>query len=119
MFGSPEWQTYSEKNKTYMSKYHATFFCTFYTDPYSSQVQEFNRLFHNWFKRDPLSTYPQYGLLGYDTGKFFLTGLHEYGLNFAEQVSQLRIGALQNPMQFESLSNGNGFTNTYFRFVSY
>ena len=35
------------------------------------------------------------------------------------QVSQLRIGALQNPMQFESLSNGNGFTNTYFRFVSY
>lgn len=119
LFGHPEWQTFSEKNKGYMSKYHASFFCTFYTDPYSSQVQDFNRQFHNWFKRDQMATYPLYGLLGYDTGKFFLSGLHEYGLTFAENASSMRVAALQNPMQFEQLSNGNGFINTYFRIVSF
>ena len=119
LFGFPEWQTFSDKNKGYMSKYHASFFCTFYTDPYSSQVQDFNRLFHNWFKRDQMATYPQYGLLGYDTGKFFLTGLHEYGLTFPENACSMRVTALQNPMQFEQLSNGNGYINTYFRIVSY
>ena len=119
LFGCPEWQTFSDRNKGYMSKYHASFFCTFYTDPYSSQVQDFNRLFHNWFKRDQMATYPQYGLLGYDTGKFFLSGLHEYGLTFLDNAASMRIAALQNPMKFEQLSNGNGFINTYFRIVSF
>lgn len=119
LFGFPEWQTFSDKNKGYMSKYHASFFCTFYTDPYSTQVQDFNRLFHNWFKRDQMATYPQYGLLGYDTGKFFLSGLHEYGLTFPENASSVRVAALQNPMQFEQVGNGNGFINTYFRIVNY
>lgn len=119
MFGFPEWQTFSEKNKQSMRKYHASFFCTFYTDPTSTQVQDFNRQFKFWFKRDQMNTYPQYGLLGYDTGKFFLTGLHQYGLDFMNNSTSMRIAALQNPMQFERLSSGFGYANTHFRIVSF
>lgn len=119
LFGFPEWQAFSEKNKQNLRKYHAAFFCTFYADPSSTQVQDFNRQFRYWFKRDPMGTYPQYGLLGYDTARFFLSGLNQYGREFKENSTSLRVAALQNPMQFELLPGGNGFSNTYFRIVSF
>lgn len=118
LFGFPEWQTFSEKNKANMRKYHASFFCTFYADPSSTQVQEFNRNFKYWYRREQQATYPQYGLLGYDTAKFFITGLHQYGMNFMDSSVELRVPALQNPMQYRP-QEGNGFINSYFRIVSF
>ena len=119
LFGYPEWQAFNEKNKISMRKYHAAFYCTFYTDPYSSQVQDFNQKFRYWFKREAMGTYPQYGLLGYDTAKFFVSGLQQYGIGFMDNSTSLRIPALQNPMMFEKQPGNGGFINTYFRIVSF
>ena len=119
LFGYPEWQTFSDKNKQSMRKYHAAFFCTFYTDPTSAQVLDFNQKFRFWFKRDQMGTYPQYGLLGYDTAKFFVSGLQQHGLDFMDNSTSLRIPALQNPMMFEKQAGNGGFVNTYFRIVSF
>lgn len=110
LFGYPEWQTYNETNTRLLRKYRASFFATFYTNPQSSSVQAFDRKFQSWFKRDQSVTVPRYGLLGYDVGRYFLTGVHEYGNEFTRHQQEFSVPALQNPMRFRS--RGGSFVNT-------
>ena len=118
LFGFPEWQTFSDKNKQNLRKYHASFFTTFYTNPNAGDTQNFNQKFRSWFKRNQFSSVPLYGLLGYDVGKYFLTGIYEHGSNFMQNAPSMRVPALQNPMQFERAAAGNGFVNCAIRIIS-
>ena len=118
LFGYPEWQTFAEKNKQNMRKFHASFFCTFYTNTTDVEVQNFNRRFNQWFKRDQFAAHPLFGLLGYDVGNYFLEGIKTYGSAFCSKQDEIRTPSLQNPMQFEQKSSDSGFVNTYVRIVS-
>ena len=118
LFGYPEWQTFKESNKQSMRKYNASIFATFYTNSRSSDVSNFNAKFKSWFKRDQFNSYPLFGLLGYDVGHFFITGLNKFGNKFCERQSGHNVSALQNPMHFEKRGAENGFVNTSLKIIS-
>lgn len=115
LFGYPEWQTYNDANTRALRKYRASFFATFHTNPQASDVQAFDRKFLNWFKREQTVTVPRYGLLGYDVGRYFLKGIHEYGDQFMQHQQDISVPALQNPMRFR-FRNG-AFVNTSIRII--
>ncbi len=118
LFGYPEWQTFKEYNKQNMRKYNASIFATFYTNSRSSDVSNFNAKFKDWFKRDQFNSYPLFGLLGYDVGNFFISGLSKFGNKFCERQDGVNVTALQNPMRFEKRSGDNGFVNTSLKIIS-
>lgn len=117
LFGYPEWQTFSEKNKQAMRKYGCEFFASFYTNKEASDVKNFNSRFAKWFKRDQYKAWPLYGLLGYDVAHFFVTGIRQLGPEFIEQPSNVKINTLQNPMLFQRANKDNGFINMHVSIV--
>lgn len=117
LFGFPEWQAFSERNKSALQTYHSSFFTTFYTNPNAVDMKRFEQKFQENFKRSQYSSVPLYGALGYDVGNYFLEGVHHFGTEFVTDPQGLDIKALQNPMLFERGNTNNGFINTSIRII--
>lgn len=115
LFGYPEWQTYSNQ-KSKLQKYNATFYTTFFANPTSSAVTQFNHSFTKWFRRDQVKAYPSYGLLGYDIGNYFIRGLNEYGSAFKTE-SKVKYNGLQTSFHFERMDNSGASLNNSLKFV--
>lgn len=120
LFGYTDWQAFASKYKAAFSKYHCTFFTSFYNNPDDIKSINFNARFRNQFKRDQFNTYPRYGMLGYDTANFFILNYYEQSNKFYEKIPALRSkGALQNPMQFSKLNPTSGYINNALMKVTY
>jgi len=119
LFGYPEWQTY-ESN--YLKDYHnhgTYFYSSFYVDKNSSDIEDFEANFKEWYQKNLQNTYPQYAILGYDTALYFLTALHRYGRNFETQLNSVNVKTLQFAFNFERVNNWGGFINTGLFLVHY
>ena len=119
LFGYPEWQTY-EGN--YLKDYHkhgVYFYSSFYVDNNAMETKNFEQNFKKWFSKKPQNTYPQYAMLGYDTGLYFLTALHKYGKNFETKLNNLNVDTTQFAFNFERVNNWGGFINTGLYLVNY
>ncbi len=121
MFGYPEWQNLTGKNKDQLKKYQATFFTTFYTNTEDVNTRTFESNFRRWFKRDQLLSCPKFGAIGYDIGCFFISGMRKSGADFINNVSTYSNSeaALQNPLSFDRSSSANGYVNNAVMFVRY
>ena len=121
LFGYPEWQTFSQENMNKLRLYHCSFFTSFYADLNSEEVLEFNKKFHEKFKRDQYNSRPLYGLLGYDVSNYFIGGLQKFGTKFISCQDLIEeVPALQHPMHFDhNSSRQNGFTNQNIRIVHF
>lgn len=119
LFGYPEWQTY-EYN--YLKDYHnhgTYIYTSFYVDKNDPDTEAFEKNFRKWYNKDTQKTYPQYAMLGYDTGLFFLTALHRYGKNFEASLNGLKVNTTQFAFNFERANNWSGFINTGMYLVHY
>lgn len=119
LFGYPEWQTY-ESN--YLKNYHnhgTYFYSSFYVDKDAQETIDFERNFKKWYKKDLQNTYPQYAMLGYDTGLYFLTALYKNGKNFETKLSNINVNTVQFAFNFERVNNWGGFINTGLYLVNY
>lgn len=72
VFGYPEWQTYHAISPQ-LAKVNATFYTPFYADTKGSGYKGFQKDFVLWFSHSIGNTYPKYSVLGYDTGRYFLS----------------------------------------------
>lgn len=72
-FGYPEWQTYGNSISQKLKKIEGTFYTTFFSEPENSTYKEFEKEFRGWYEHGLGTTYPRYSLLGYDTGRYFIT----------------------------------------------
>ena len=117
LFGYPEWQTFADANKEQMRKWNASYFATFHTDASASASQRFNRNFERWFKRAQYAAYPLYGQHGYDIGLHFLKAIDQFGTDFISHQADAQAPALQWPMQFKRLGQGDGFRNSCLRII--
>ena len=119
LFGYPEWQTY-ENN--YLKDYHnygTYFYSSFYVENDAMETEDFVRDFKKWYKKDLKKTYPQYAMLGYDTGLYFLTALHRNGKNFETRLNNLNVNTIQFAFNFDRVNNWGGFINTGLYLVNY
>jgi len=119
LFGYPEWQVHSTKYSEDFFRLNTTFYTFFYTDPTSRDVKAFYSTFYKWYSRVIDNNFPKYGLLGYDTGIYFIRLIHKYGSRFDSNINDLKYRGLQTDFYFERVNNWGGFINTNMYLINY
>ena len=61
--------------------------------------------------------YPKYGMLGFDTGYFFLKGLSKYGSELEKNLPLMDLTPIQTGFKFQRVNNWGGFVNKKVFFV--
>lgn len=112
LFGYPAWQVVSSERLDDFFRLNVTFHSIYYANPTSPQVKSFNNRYLKWYSRDMINIFPKYGILGYDTGMFFIQCLHRYGTSFDTNINKLNYTGIQTDFYFERANNWGGFINT-------
>jgi hypothetical protein len=113
LFGYPDWQAYVKDHIDECFEWNTYFYTSFYMNNLIPDAMDFTKTYRKWYSKDMANTYPKYGMLGYDTGFYFLKELstHESG-NVA--FTPIQIG-----FKFLRASNGGGFINKQVFFVHF
>ena len=119
LFGYPAWQTYATDYADDFFRLNVSFFSVFYANPTSSKVKAFNNLYHRWYSRELINVFPKYGILGYDTGLYFIQSLQQYGTSFDTNPNRLNYKGVQMDFHFERANNWGGFINTNVYWVEF
>jgi LysM repeat protein/ABC-type branched-subunit amino acid transport system substrate-binding protein len=119
LFGYPAWQTYT---KDCLDDFHALdtyIYSLFYADNMNPNVKTFYENYKKWYSNTPLSTFPKYGMLGFDTGMFFFGALQNHGANFENSLDAVKYRSLQTGFNFERVNNWGGYINTNIYIIHY
>lgn len=119
LFGYPEWQTYTKDHLAGFYELDTYFYSSFYTNNLFPQAVNFTSAYRKWYSKDMANTYPKYGMLGFDTGYFFLYGLSKYGNEFDDDISKVDVTPIQTGFKFERANNWGGFINKKVFFVRF
>ncbi len=119
LFGYPEWQTYTNDYINNFFELDTYFYSSFYTNNLLPAAINFTNSYHKWYSKEMANTYPKYGMLGFDTGYFFLKGLSRYGTNLEDNLSKLNFTPIQTGLRFQRVNNWGGFVNTKVFFVHF
>ncbi len=94
-------------------------YSNFYADNLSPEVHQFYGKYKNWYSKTLINTFPKYGILGFDTGMFFLQALHRYGKDFEDHLDKMQYKSIQTGFDFHRVNNWGGFINTQLFIVHY
>jgi hypothetical protein len=119
LFGYPRWQTYSSKYSEGFFNLHTSFFSVYFADVTSLEIKNFYDTFYKWYGRNILSNFPKFGLLGYDTGMYFIQAVYLYGTTFDKEINEVKYRGLQTDFYFERVNNWGGFVNANLFVVDY
>ena len=119
LFGYPEWQIHAKDTRELMYEVDTYFYATFYSHYALPRVAEFQEDFIRWYNRGIQNIYPRYGMLGYDTGYFFLLAASLYGNQMHEKIEQIPFNPVQSDFKFERISEKDGFINKKFFFIHF
>lgn len=119
LFGHQTWQVYASDFSDDFFRLNTTFYTFFYANPTSPAVKSFYNRFYRWYSRDLINNVPKYGMLGYDTGRFFIEAINRFGSNFDSQVNNLNYSGVQTDFHFERVNNWGGFINTNLYLVDF
>lgn len=119
LFGYPEWQTYTNDYLASFYEIDTYFYSSFYTNNLFPAAVNFTQAYRRWYSKDMANIYPKYGMLGYDTGYFFLKGLSEYGNKMEENLGSIHVTPIQTGFKFERVNNWGGFINRKVFFVHF
>ena len=112
IFGQPNWIQFAEDKKNDVSRYNCQYFTKFISDSSINSIKELEDKFEVYFKTEQYPSYPKYGVMGYDIGKYFLNN-EKY---FIDGGDIKNINTLQTPLKFEK---SKGYFNNQIIFVSY
>ena len=119
LFGYPEWQTYGKSLRTeYLHPMDTYIFSGFYAGT-SAATTSFRTDYMKAYGKDIISTFPKFALLGYDTGKYFLSAMHKYGYDFQSSISSFYQPGLQMDFHFERANYWSGFVNKSIYFIHF
>ena len=119
LFGYPEWQTYTKDHLDAFFELDTYFYSSFYTNNLLPASIRFTSAYRRWYAKEMDDRYPKYGMLGFDTGFFFLKGMARYGNRFEEQMNQLGLVPIQTGFKFTRVNNWGGFINRKVFFVHF
>lgn len=119
LFGYPEWQTYTHDHLASFYELDTYFYSSFYTNNLFPEAVQFSSAYRKWYSKDMLNSFPKYGMLGFDTGYFFLKGLSQYGNNLENKLDKIAVTPIQTGFKFERVNNWGGFINRKVFFVHF
>ena len=119
LFGYPEWQTYTADRLQDFFDLDTYFYSSFYTNNLLPSAKNFINGYHKWYKKEMINTYPKYGMLGFDTGFYFLHGLATYGTDLENNLDRIDLTPIQTGFKFSRVSNWGGFVNKKVFFVRF
>lgn len=119
LFGYPEWQTYTKDHLESFFDLDTYFYSSFYTNDLFPAAKSFTRNYRRWYGKDMDERYPKYGMLGFDTGYFFLKGLSRYGSELENNIQRLDFTPIQTGFKFQRVNNWGGFVNKKVFFVRF
>lgn len=119
LFGYPEWQTYTRDHLESFFELDTYFYSSFYTNTLFPAAVQFTESYHKWYSKDLTSKYPNYAMLGFDTGFFFLKGLSTYGSALENNLNKMNLTAIQTGFMFERVNNWGGFINKKVFFIHF
>ena len=82
-------------------------------------MDDFYTRYKNWFSKSLINIFPKYGILGFDTGMFFLGAIRQYGPHFDNKLEQIQYKGIQTEFDFHRVNNWGGFINTNIFIVHY
>ena len=119
LFGYPEWQTYTRDHLESFFELDTYFYSSFYTNTLFPAAIQFTNNYHKWYSKDLVSKFPSYGMLGFDTGFFFLKGLSRYGSELENNLPKMNLTPIQTGFKFERVNNWGGFVNKKVFFIHF
>ena len=119
LFGYPEWQTYIRECLDDFYALNTYIYSNFYADNLSQEVHGFYHAYKKWFSKNLINTFPKYGILGFDTGMYFLGAIDKYGSNFENHLDKIHYRSIQTGFDFHRVNNWGGFINTNVFMVHY
>ncbi len=119
LFGYPEWQTYTKDHLDAFFELDTYFYSSFYTNNLLPAATNFTKDYRRWFRKDMDERYPKFGMLGFDTGYFFLKGLSLYGSDFEKNMQRMDLIPIQTGFKFQRVNNWGGFINKKVYFVHF
>ena len=76
------------------------------------KLNDYSRVFTNYFGKNTNKDLPRFDLLGYDLTSYFISIFQRYGNKFSDKIGSYNFkNGLQSQPQFERISNGSGFVN--------
>lgn len=118
LLGYPDWQTYAHQQND-LKTLNASIYSSFFLDETSYWVKEFTSKYEKWYKTGMMRIYPKYGVLGYDTGIYFLTALSRFGFDFEKKIANADISTLQTAIQLSQSKTGGCYVNDGLYIVHY
>ncbi len=119
LFGYPEWQTYTTDHLGAFFELDTYFYSSFYTNNLLPSAVHFTKSYRKWYGKDMEERYPKFGMLGFDTGYFFLKGLALYGSGLENNQQEMDLIPIQTGFKFQRVNNWGGFINKKVFFVHF
>ncbi|MGL4851564.1 MAG: amino acid ABC transporter substrate-binding protein [Phocaeicola sp.] len=119
LFGYPEWQTYTKDHLASFYELDTYFYSSFYTNTLFPEAINFSQSFRRMYSKDMANTFPKYGMLGFDTGYYFLKGLAKFGGNIENKLNSVSVTPIQTGFKFDRVNNWGGFINRKVFFVHF
>lgn len=119
LFGYPEWQTYTKDHLESFFELDTYFYSSFYTNNLLPEAINFTETYRKWYSKEMEERYPKYGMLGFDTGYFFLNGLTKYGSTLEKHLQHMNLTPIQTGFKFQRVNNWGGFVNKKVFFVHF
>ena len=119
LFGYPEWQIYTKDHLDSFFELDVYFYSSFYTNTLFPAAVQFTNNYHKWYSKDLTSKFPNYAMLGFDTGFFFLKGLSRYGSELENNLPKMNLTPIQTGFKFERVNNWGGFINKKVFFIHF
>ncbi len=119
LFGYPEWQMHTNEFMDYFYNLNTYIYTRIYVNPFGRETTEFYQKYAKWFQKELLPSYPRYGMLGFDTGMYFIQAVKQYGKNFDAHIQMMPSKSIQTAMCFRRINNWGGFINRCIYFVNF
>ena len=119
LVGYPEWQTYTNNHLENFYRFDTYAYSTFYRNPLNGRASQFENDYQKHFHETTITSWPRFGMLGYDTAYFFLKGLSTYGDALELHLGEVATTPYQHQFKFQRVSNWSGFINREVEFIHY
>ncbi len=104
-----QWKNYDKIETEYFLKLNTHFFEPSFVDYENPFVKTFVLNFREKFNVEPNDM----AFAGHDVALFFLTALMQYGDDFTDNLSKIKVNTLQSNYIFKTNTDNNGFENTF------